>query len=162
MPPPLLFDLSQIDLKAKPLFGKEAIGKVNPQRFEMQQLDGILWYDKEKFLILGYKDVAEDEFWVRGHIPDRPLMPAVIMIEAAAQMSSFFVRQIYEVQGFIGFAGIDSAKFRSIIEPGQRLYLLGHCIKYKRRKRTTYVQTTVQGVVNGTMVFEAVVSGIQV
>ncbi len=162
MPPPLLFDLSQIDLKAKPLFGKEAIGKVNPQRFEMQQLDGILWYDKEKFLILGYKDVAEGEFWARGHIPGRPLMPAVIMIEAAAQMSSFFVKQIYEVQGFIGFAGIDSAKFRSIVEPGQRLYLLGHITKFKRRKRTTHVQTSVQGVVNGTMVFEALVSGMQI
>ena len=162
MPPPLLFDLSLIDLKAKPLFGKEAIGKVNPQRFEMQQLDGILWYDKEKFLILGYKDVTEYEFWARGHIPSRPLMPAVIMIEAAAQMSSFFIKQIYEEKGFIGFAGIDSAKFRSTVEPGQRLYLLGHIIKYKHRKRTTHVQTSVQGVVNGTIVFEAVVSGMQV
>jgi 3-hydroxyacyl-[acyl-carrier-protein] dehydratase len=161
MPPPLLFDLSQIDLKAKPLFDKEAIGKVNPQRFEMQQLDGILWYDKEKFLILGYKDVAENEFWVRGHIPGRPLMPAVVMIEAAAQMSSFFIKQIYEEQGFIGFAGIDSAKFRSTIEPGQRLYLLGHITKYKHRKGIAIVQTKVQGVTDGTMVFEAVVSGMQ-
>lgn len=161
MPPPLLFDLSQIDLKAKPLFDKEAIGKVNPQRFEMQQLDGILWYDKEKFLILGYKDVAENEFWVRGHIPGRPLMPAVVMIEAAAQMSSFFIKQIYEKQGFIGFTGIDSAKFRFTVEPGQRLYLLGHIAKYKHLKGTTFVQTKVQGVTDGTMVFEAVVSGIQ-
>jgi len=162
MPPPLLFDLSQIDLKAKPLFDKEAIGRVNPQRFEMQQLDGILWFDKEKFLILGYKDVAEDEFWARGHIPGRPLMPAVMMIEAAAQMSSFLIKQIYQEEGFIGFAGIDSAKFRSIVEPGQRLYLLGHITKYKHRKRTTRVQTSVQGIVDSTMVFEAVVSGMRV
>ena len=161
MPPPLLFDLSQIDLKAKPLFDKEAIGKVNPQRFEMQQLDGILWYDKERFFILGYKDVLENEFWVRGHIPGRPLMPAVIMIEAAAQMSSFFIKQIYQKQGFIGFAGIDSAKFRSTIKPGQRLYLLGHITKYKHRKGLAIVQTEVQGVAEGVMVFEAVVSGMQ-
>lgn len=159
MPPPLLFDLSQIDLKAKPVFDKEAIGKVNPQRFEMQQLDGILWYDKQKSMILGYKDVTEDEFWIRGHIPGRPLMPAVIMIEAAAQMSGFFVKQIYKEQGFVGFAGIDAAKFRSIVEPGQRLYLLGHITKYKHRKNTAHVITSVQGVVDDTMVFEAVVSG---
>ena len=158
MPPPLLFDLSQIDLTAGPVFDKEAIGRVNPQRFEMQQLDGILWYDREKFLILGYKDVTEDEFWVHGHIPSRPLMPGVIMVEAAAQLSSFFVKQIYEVEGFIGFAGIDSAKFRTVVEPGQRLYLLGHITKFKRRKYTT----SVQGVVENTMVFEAVVSGLQV
>jgi len=158
MPPPLLFDLSQIDLTGEPLFDREAICKVNPQRFEMQQLDGILWYDKEKFLILGYKDVTENEFWVRGHIPGRPLMPAVIMVEAAAQLSSFFVKQVYEVEGFIGFASIDSAKFRATVEPGNRLYLLGHITKFKRRKYTC----SVQGVINDTMVFESVVSGLNV
>ena len=162
MPPPLLFNLLQIDLKANPVFDKEAIGKVNPQRFEMQQLDGILWYDKEKRMILGYKDVREDEFWVRGHIPGRPVMPGVIMVEAAAQLSSFFTKQVYEEKGFIGFAGIDTAKFRSIVEPGQRLYLLGHITKYKRRKNTTHVTISVQGVVENTMVFEAVISGMRI
>ncbi len=162
MPPPLLFDLSQIDLKANPVFDKEAIDKVNPQRFEMQQLDGILWYDKEKRLILGYKDVRDDEFWVRGHIPGRPVMPAVIMVEAAAQLSSFFTKQVYKEKGFIGFAGIDTAKFRSIVEPGQRLYLLGHITKYKRRKNTTHVTISVQGIVENTMVFEAVISGMRI
>ena len=163
MPPPLLFDLSQIDLQAEPIFDREAIGKVNPQRFEMQQLDGILWYDKEKSLILGYKDITKDEFWTRGHIPDRPLMPGVIMVEAAAQLSSFFLKQIYQEQGFIGFTGIEAAKFRSIVEPGQRLLLLGHITKYKRRKNTTHVTTSVQGVVvNDTIVFEAAVSGTRV
>ena len=59
MPPPLLFDLSDIDLTGEPVFGREAIEKVNPQRFEMQHLDAILWYDKEKLLIMAYKDVTE-------------------------------------------------------------------------------------------------------
>jgi 3-hydroxyacyl-[acyl-carrier-protein] dehydratase len=162
MPPPLLFDLSQIDLEAEPVFDKEAICKVNPQRFEMQQLDGIIWYDKEKSLILGYKDVTDKEFWIRGHIPDRPLMPGVIMVEAAAQLSSFFLKEIFKEEGFIGFAGIGSAKFRSIIEPGNRLYLLGHITKYKKRKRASHVTTSVQGVVDNNLVFEASVSGMRV
>jgi 3-hydroxyacyl-[acyl-carrier-protein] dehydratase len=158
MPPLLLFDLSQIDLTAEPIFDKESIGEENPQRLEMQQLDGILWYDKGKFLILGYKDVTDDEFWIGGHIPGRPLMPGVIMVEAAAQLLSFFVKRIYEVEGFIGFTGIDSAKFRSVVEPGQRLYLLGHLTKITSRKYTA----TIQGVVDGTMVFETTVSGMKV
>jgi len=158
MPSSLLFDLSQIDLNAQPVFDQEAILKVNPQCFEMQQLDGILWYDKEKFLILGYKNATINEFWVRGHIPDRPIMPAVIMVEAAAQLLSFFVRQIYGVDAFIGFTDIDSAKFRATVEPGKRLYLLGHLTKYKSRKYTAYIQ----GVVDGTMVFDTTVSGMKV
>ena len=88
-------------------------------------------------------------------------MPGVIMVEAAAQLSSFFMKQIYELEGFIGFAGIGSAKFRSVVEPGQRLFLLGHITKFKRRRNTTHVTTSVQGVVDGTMVFEAVISGMQ-
>ncbi len=162
MPPPLLFDLSTIDLEAKPIFDKEDICKVNPQRFEMQQLDGILWYDKDNYLILGYKEVTENEFWIRGHIPGRPLMPGVIMVEAGAQLSSFFLKQVFQEEGFIGFAGIEGTKFRLTVEPGQRLYLLGHITKYKRRKRSTLVTTDVQGVVEGAIAFEAIVTGMGV
>ena len=157
MPPPLLFDLTNIDL-TKVLFDREDISKVNPQSFEMQQLDGIIWYDKEKFLILGYKDVTENEFWIRGHIPGRPIMPGVIMVEAGAQLSSFFVKKIYGLEGFIGFAGIDSAKFRATVGLGKRLYLLGHITKFKRRKYTTVIQ----GIVDDKMVFDTVVSGLEV
>lgn len=162
MPPALFIDLSQIDLRAEPVFDKEAVCRVNPQRYEMQQLDGILWYDKEKNLILGFKDITKNEFWIRGHIPGRPLMPGVIMVEAAAQLASFFMKQIFQEPGFIGFAGIESAKFRSIIEPGKRLYLLGLVTKYRRKERTSMVTTSVQGVVEGNLVFEAVVSGMRV
>ena len=158
MPPAFLFDLSKIDLNAEPIFNQKNILQINPQSFEMQQLDGILWYDKEKLLVLGYKDVTENEFWIRGHIPERPLMPGVIMIECAAQVLSFFVRKICGVDAFIGFASIDSAKFRATVIPGQRLYLLGHLTKFKSRKYSAHIQ----GVVDGTMVFETHVSGMKV
>jgi 3-hydroxyacyl-[acyl-carrier-protein] dehydratase len=157
MPPVQLFDLSAIDL-TKIVFDKKAIEEVNPQRYEMQHLDGIIWYDKEKFLVLGYKDVTENEFWVRGHIPGRPLMPGVIMIEAAAQLSSVFVKKVYELKGFIGFSSIDFANFRRTVEPGQRLYLLGYISAFKSRKYTA----TVQGVVDGKMVFDTSISGMNV
>jgi len=149
--------MSTIDL-TKIVFNKQEIEEVNPQRYEMQHLDGIIWYDKEKFLILGYKDITEKEFWVRGHIPGRPLMPGVIMIEAAAQLSSVFIKRVYQKTGFIGFAGIEDAKFRKPVEPGSRLYLLGCITGYDRKKYTCVAQ----GVVNGIMVFDAVLSGLRV
>ncbi len=159
MPPPLLFDLTKIDLAGKPIFNRDDILKVNPQNFEMQQLDGVLWYDKPNMLVLGYKDVTDKEFWIRGHIPGRPLMPGVIMIESAAQLLSFFVKQIMGLKGFIGFASIDSAKFRSTVEPGQRLLLLGKITKFKlNRKYDAYIQ----GMVDDKMVFETEVSGMAV
>lgn len=159
MPPPLLFDLSKIDLNAKPVFDQEAILNVNPQNYEMQQLDGVLWYDKPNMLVLGYKDVTDKEFWIRGHIPGRPLMPGVIMIECAAQLLSFFVRHVLGENVFIGFASIDSAKFRATVVPGQRLMLLGKITKFKAgRKYDAYIQ----GIVDGKMVFDTEVSGMAV
>jgi 3-hydroxyacyl-[acyl-carrier-protein] dehydratase len=158
MPSPLLFDLSGINLNSKPVFTKDDILKINPQNYEMQQLDGVLWYDKEKFLVLGYKDVTENEFWIRGHIPGRPMMPGVLMIESAAQLLSFFVRKVYGVEGFIGFTGIEATKFRAAVTPGQRLYLLGHITKFSNRIYTAYIQ----GLVGDTMTFETIVSGMRV
>jgi 3-hydroxyacyl-[acyl-carrier-protein] dehydratase len=158
MPSPLLFDLSGINLNSKPVFTKDDILKINPQNYEMQQLDGVLWYDKDKFLVLGYKDVGKNEFWIHGHIPGRPMMPAVIMVECAAQLLSFFVKKVYGVEGFIGFTGIEATKFRAAVIPGQRLYLLGHITKFSNRIYTAYIQ----GLVGDTMTFETEVSGMRV
>jgi 3-hydroxyacyl-[acyl-carrier-protein] dehydratase len=158
MPPALLFDISQFDLEDSPLYDRDAICQINPQQYEMQQLDGILWFDKDKHLILGYKDITDKEFWVRGHIPGRPLMPGVIMIEAGAQLLSFYVKHVLEEEGFVGFGGIQDAKFRATVEPGDRLYLLGYGISIKSRKHTFKVQ----GVVNDAMAFEATIAGLKI
>jgi len=80
------------------------------------------------------------------------------MVEAAAQLSSVFVKEVYKLPGFIGFASIDEAKFRKPVSPGCRLYLLGHLTKFKSRMYTCVVQ----GIVNGTMVFDTVISGLNV
>lgn len=157
MPPSFLFDLSEIDLD-KVEFTRDDIAEVNPQSYEMEQLDAIIWHDLDKLLCLGYKDVTENEFWVRGHIPGRPIMPGVIMVEAAAQLSSFFMKRIYGLTGFIGFAGIERTKFRGTVEPGSRLYLLSYISKLRSRQYTA----TVQGVVDGKLVFDTVISGMNV
>ena len=157
MPPSFMFDVSKIDL-TQVVIDKEEICEVNPQRYEMQQLDAVIWYDKKTHFALGRKDITENEFWIRGHIPDRPLMPGVIMIEAAAQLSSVIMKKVYNFQGFMGFAGIGYAKFRKPVEVGQRLYILAQITKFHSRKYTCLAQ----GMVNGNMVFETELSGLKV
>jgi 3-hydroxyacyl-[acyl-carrier-protein] dehydratase len=157
MPPVRVIDLSTINLNNVE-FNRQAIAEVNPQSYEMSQLDGIIWHSLEKMLCVGYKDVTDHEFWVRGHIPGRPIMPGVIMVEAAAQLCSFFMKKIYGLQGFIGFSGIDETRFRETVVPGDRLYLLGYINKVRSRQFSAIVQ----GVVNDKMAFETIISGMRV
>ena len=89
MPPEHNFDMAQLDL-SRVVADREAIRRVNPQRFEMEQLTAIVHLDPEQHLVVGYKDVRPDEFWVRGHMPNYPLLPGVIMCEAAAQLCSYY------------------------------------------------------------------------
>lgn len=157
MPPALLIDLASINLTTVE-FDRDAIAKVNPQSFEMEQLDAVVWHDLDKMLCVGYKDVTETEFWVRGHIPGRPIMPGVIMVESAAQLCSFFMKRIYGLEGFIGFSGIDKTKFRETVVPGDRLYLLGHIHKVRSRQ----FSAKVQGVVKSKIAFDTIISGMRV
>src|SRR5437016_11585022 len=124
MPPQFLFDISAIDLNSI-AFDQEKIRAANPQRGDMEHLNGIVWADGLAGRIIGFKDVRADEFWVPGHIPGRPLFPGVLMIESAAQLASFYTRTFVGWKGFIGFGGVEDTKFRSQIPPGVRLYLIG-------------------------------------
>jgi 3-hydroxyacyl-[acyl-carrier-protein] dehydratase len=81
------------------------------------------------------------------------------MIEAAAQLLSFFVKHVMGEQCFIGFTGIDATKFRATVVPGQRLLLLGKITRFKAgRKYDAYIQ----GLVGDKMVFDTEVSGMGV
>jgi len=157
MPRDLLIDLSSIDL-SKTEFDIEAIRESNPQRYEMEHLTGIVEYVPDESYLIAYKEVTDQEFWIRGHIPDRPLMPGVIMLEASAQACTFYYRKATATEGFLGFAGIDKVKFRGTVEPGDTLYIIVKNLDL-RRKRAIF---DTQGVVGDRMVFEAVITGMPV
>ncbi|MBI5368171.1 MAG: beta-hydroxyacyl-ACP dehydratase [Planctomycetes bacterium] len=159
MPPPLLVDLATVDFNHVEA-GREVLNTFLQQRFEMEQLDAVVKYDRETKIAVGYKDVRTDEFWVRGHIPGRPLMPGVIMIEAAAQLSTYWIKRALgdDPGRFIGFAGLEHVRFRGTVLPGDRLILLSK--NTDLRARTSRCQA--QGVVNGKLVFEGEILGMAV
>ncbi len=155
MPPPLLFDLTGINLDQL-VITKDQIRQDNPQRYEFEQLDGIIWHDFEKQLILGFRDIQSDEWWARGHIPGRPLFPGVLMIEAAAQLASFLGRRVLAGQRFIGFGGIDKVKFRESVVPPAKMYILAKGVEVRPRR----IICDVQGLVNDRLVFGGQITGV--
>jgi 3-hydroxyacyl-[acyl-carrier-protein] dehydratase len=156
MPPQLLFDIAGLDLSTD-VYDQEAIRASNPQRGDMEMLNGIVYVDEEKHRLIGYKDIREDEFWVAGHIPGRPLFPGVLMIEAAAQLASFYARTFYKWSRFIGFGGVEECKFRQQVVPPCRMYLAGEQI-WMRHSR---IFCQIQGIVNGSIAFETKILGVQ-
>jgi 3-hydroxyacyl-[acyl-carrier-protein] dehydratase len=156
MPPQFLFDLSTIDLD-QVLFDQEAVREANPQRGDMEHLNGIIYAAPELDRILGFKDVRHDEFWIPGHIPGRPLLPGVIMIECGAQLASFYSRKFIGWKGFIGFGGLGECKFRMEVPPGVRMLILGQKI-WERHHR---LGCNIQGVVEGNVAFEAMIIGVE-
>ncbi len=161
MPSDTLFDLALAD-------PRQVVGSIddlraaNPQRFEMEQLSRICYVDDALGQVAGVLDVPEVPWWARGHIPDRPLMPGVLMIEAAAQLCSYFVRRVYDAteygHRFFGFGGIDDVKFRGTVFPGQTLIVLGK--KLEIRPRRAVFNT--QGYVDGKRCFDATITGMWV
>ena len=156
MPPVALVDPASVDT-SKVLYDIEGIRRGNPQRFEMEQLTAIVHLDRAAHLIIGYRDLAEDEFWVRGHMPGYPLMPGVMMCEAAAQLCSFYCHEIKVVEsGFIGFGGMEDVKFRGQVKPGDRLVIMAKATRVHRRQ--TVFET--QGFVGESMVYHGRIIGV--
>ncbi len=156
MPPENTLDLSRLDMN-RVVADKDAIRKVNAQRFEFEQLDAVVYIDPAQHIFVGYKDVRPDEFWVRGHMPGYPIMPGVLMCEAAAQLCGYYILSHKLMEGgFMGFGGMENVRFRSPIYPGQRLVLVGKATKVNRRQTTC----NVQGFVNDSMVFHGDIIGV--
>ncbi len=155
MPPPLLIDLEPIDLDAV-VATKEQIYAALPQRHEFGLLDGVCHLDANAKQIVTFRDCRSDDWWVRGHVPGRPLLPGVLMLEMAAQTSAYLAKQYGQYDSFIAFGGIDECKFRDTILPDTRLYIL--CVGEKLRSRRIVSRT--QGFADGRLIFEAKITGL--
>ncbi|MCH7527146.1 MAG: beta-hydroxyacyl-ACP dehydratase [Planctomycetes bacterium] len=156
MPSRLLLDLERY-VTAKVVYDRSQLYDRLPQRHEFVQLDAVVHLDHEAGEAVAYRDVGEDEWWCRGHVPGRPLLPGVLMLEAGAQLAAFMEKYSDpSFPGFVGFGGVDDCKFRKTVTPPSRLWLL--CRRVDARSRRTI--SDVQGVVDGVLVFEARVTGL--
>jgi 3-hydroxyacyl-[acyl-carrier-protein] dehydratase len=153
----LIIDPSQVDL-SQTVADIHEIRRHNPQRFEMEQLTAIVYEDTTHHLCVGYKDVTQDEFWVRGHMPGMPLMPGVVMCEAAAQLASYY-SQKHDLLGseMVGFGGLEEVRFRDPVIPGDRLFIASVLTKVRRGRM---IICRFQGFVQHRIVVEGLIKGI--
>jgi 3-hydroxyacyl-[acyl-carrier-protein] dehydratase len=119
----LIIDFSAFDVE-RVVADIDEIRRYNPQRYEMEQLTAIVYDDPAAGICVGYKDVTPHEFWIRGHMPGLPLMPGVVMCEAAAQLSGYHTQRhnLMNAQ-MIGFGGMDEVRFRGTVVPGDRMVI---------------------------------------
>jgi 3-hydroxyacyl-[acyl-carrier-protein] dehydratase len=152
-------DVTQFDL-SRPVAGIDEIRAVNPQRFELEMLSAIVLLDPVRKLVVGYKDLTESEFWARGHMPGYPLLPGVLMSEAAAQLCCYYTvtQKVTDPGVLMGLGGIEDTRFLRPVRPGNRLVMVGTGIKVHRR--LTKFRTV--GYVNAEKVFETTVIGVPI
>ncbi|MDY0390704.1 3-hydroxyacyl-ACP dehydratase FabZ [Desulfobulbus oligotrophicus] len=112
----------------------KGIMEILPHRYPFLLVDRIVELELGK-KITGIKNVTMNEPFFQGHFPGEPVMPGVLILEAMAQVGSILV--CLSDQAMIGrlayFAGVDKARFRRIVRPGDQLILQLSMLKQKSR-----------------------------
>ncbi len=99
-----------------------------PHRYPFLLVDKILEQEENK--IVGVKNVTMNEPFFQGHFPGHPVMPGVLIIEAMAQVGGVLMFSKEENRGKIPlFAGIDKARFKKLVHPGDQLKIKVEIIK---------------------------------
>jgi beta-hydroxyacyl-ACP dehydratase FabZ len=129
------------------------IMKLLPHRYPMLLVDRILEIHEDGKRIVGLKNVSANEQFFQGHFPGAPVMPGVLIVEAMAQCAAvLFLREIEDRdKKLFLFGGVDKARFRRPVVPGDQLIL--ECEVLQRRASTVKVKGTAR--VGDTVVAEA-------
>ncbi|MGN1087219.1 MAG: 3-hydroxyacyl-ACP dehydratase FabZ [Porcipelethomonas sp.] len=116
---------------AEVVYNKEQIMEIIPHRDPFLLIDEINEIEPGKRAV-ATKYIKEDDFWFKGHFPEYPVTPGVLMIEMLAQAGCVAMLVLPENKGKLGlFAGIDKAKFKRQVVPGDTLRLEVEIIKVK-------------------------------
>lgn len=108
------------------------IQKILPHRYPFVMIDRVVEAIPGKSAT-GYKNVSINEPQFQGHFPNIPIMPGVLQLEAAAQLSCIVMLLLPEYsKGYIGlFTGLDSVKFKKMVVPGDQLKLTVDLKKFR-------------------------------
>ncbi|MEM7591092.1 MAG: 3-hydroxyacyl-ACP dehydratase FabZ [Cyanobacteria bacterium P01_A01_bin.83] len=118
----------------KTSFNIQEIHQLLPHRHPFALVDRIIDYVPGEKAI-GIKNVTFNEPFFPGHIPDFPLMPGVLMVEAMAQVGGIILVQLPGMAGkFFAFAGIDKVRFRRPVVPGDRLTMTVELLSLKQNR----------------------------
>ena len=103
-------------------FDIEDILEFLPHRYPFLLVDRIVEFEKDR-RIVGIKNVTINEPFFQGHFPGSPVMPGVLIIESMAQVGGFLVfKTLSEREGkLVYFMGIEHARFRKPVRPGDQL-----------------------------------------
>ncbi|MFQ9873380.1 MAG: 3-hydroxyacyl-ACP dehydratase FabZ [Oscillospiraceae bacterium] len=113
------------------LMDKEQIKAIIPHRDPFLLIDEVVEMEPGK-RIVAKKYLSPDEYWFKGHFPQEPVQPGVLTIEMLAQAGAVLVLSQEENRGRIAyFAGIDKAKFKRKILPGETITLELEMIKQR-------------------------------
>ena len=114
-----------------PLMTQEQIKEIIPHRDPFLLIDTIEEMEVGK-RVVATKYMSPDEFWFKGHFPDYPVVPGVLMLEMYAQAGAVAMLSMPENKGKIGFfGGVKEAKFRRQVVPGDTLRIEVEIIKVK-------------------------------
>lgn len=150
-------DLSAFDPNATAAT-REQMLEVIPHRDEMALLDRVVWSNADYTEGVASLTVRGDEFWVRGHFPQRPMMPGVLMVEAGAQLACWMYNKRQAIPCIAAFLRIEQAVFRQSVTVGDTMLVLCKESKFSSRRFCT----DVQGIVNDQLCFEASIIGMRI
>lgn len=129
-----------------PAMDIDAIRDILPHRYPFLLVDRIEELEAER--IVGIKNVTANEPFFTGHFPDFPVMPGVLIVEAMAQVAGVLVlKQIEDRKSkLVLLAGVDGAKFRKPVRPGDQLRMEMKVLRQKATMVKVYGTATVNGV----------------